>query len=73
MLERLKNIKGVIILAVWISGLSTILLETMLGPRLHQGISLTVRSVFWISALLYITVRVSDRLNRKLDKGSESK
>jgi hypothetical protein len=47
------------------SGLTVVLTETGAGFSLPREISLTVRTVFWLSILAYFWLRLFVKLNRK--------
>lgn len=73
MLDNLKRFRNVVILAVFCSGLADVLIETLVGEDLPYGARITLRTVFWVSALLWITLRISELLSRRTGTDTEQK
>lgn len=69
MLEKLIRLKSVIILVVFVTGLAVIALEYNVGPDFPETASLIVRTLFWLSAIIYVIVRISEKRGcGRLDK-----
>jgi hypothetical protein len=61
MFDKIGRVRTVLILAVIVSGLSMVIVESWVAPDLPYAARLTLRSLFWVSAILYFAVRFSGK------------